>query len=954
MDRETDSILYTESITEEFYRACQVYVEDRSGRDSLIIKGFVIYLKRVLMEYMADNKVLCGTIHHVLTVPDNWSSHYFESIRQTLIEIGLLNNTQFSLDIIHTSNALITHLQHTVTDYSLNKGNYVFCWFKNHDASIMDCEIGNPIKGLDSILQHSLSSTRKITYHRRETFEERLNTHLIKILISSSSREARGYITKINDLIKLCIMELNTGQNANITLLELIHKYSDDPKKYIIDNPQKQRVNILESVKLKDIIDDFDDLPFYSIYSQIQKYSRKHPNPQIIVIVQDRFGQNNHIKEFTDSLSSGAVYHIEQGDQDDIILRGSFYAQKNKLQLLSHIPSIMKNKSAQMTLAKDSAINTVYIDIGKDKNSVTYLKRNNEGTMDNTLCTLDYCPPFSQCFEVHTQSDTHTIYITQEWIHLIETYFKDSSPKLFRIKKVSHSKKRVNGHIKKNSRHQFVDLVKKVIHLQDNHTLQSEKAITTEDVLKWLSVSSIESNQQKSASKSYLKRLFKMYIDFIQWSASQSLISNKFIDPLTKYQVYITVDQYILDLFFIDFEGLRAEMIHTNRHNRPIKLIKREQVSAVYCKNKIRCHEHVQDYLDYPQSMVQIQMHPTYINLASNVILPLRENVDHVTDETVLTLERSVINFNFIDTLVDSMWVYIQLIRESQINYCNKHNKNGLGSDRITHSDFVDYFHDFFMIKFLLQNTSSKVEWDRIRRIKLNKTCSCNISLVTKDVLDICLTPSIQKLIRITKQFMQSSHLTLNNKLHYLLIMDNPFQMSESTPYFTEIMTRIKEGFHDTEEYENTAIQWLEDDISVIMNQGMESIIHCPEGGTLEQVSGRSYSVKLECSLSKTGTLYPIIKKGSPVTEHIRLNGYCLSLDSYQSIQEDAKKLVIYSVLSKGKMEEVASFDLKDSDASLHSTLKIHPGLSTMSASVVYGTQSTTISISDHLTLSFF
>ncbi|KAI8985474.1 hypothetical protein BDB01DRAFT_850049 [Pilobolus umbonatus] len=335
----------------------------------------------------------------------------------------------------------------------------------------------------------------------------------------------------------------------------------------------------------------------------------------------------------------------------------------------------------------------------------------------------------------------------------------------------------------------------------------------------------------------------------------------------------------------MDYEKVRTIFNESNTAHswsHPMKLIQREQLSAVRCKDIIECFRRVEEYLDYPQHIMQVQLYSTYIDLTLNAVLALKKNITLANNETVLTLKRTRILFNIVDIMSELLWDYIYSRETSPISVCHKHTHLDYEDDVSMYTDFISHFIYWFTHEYTMVNNQGRSEWNKEIPIKMNTHCDCTLLITPMDLFDICIIPAIQQIMFIVYGATTNLHIFGDTRIQHIILMGSIMNIKCNTTH-AEALYLLKECIKKQNKYYNhITIHWSEEQVSNMVYQGIKSIKRNPSGGLLEQIIGGTYTLEFDeavylgfqkLKLLDAGYLLAIINNPTVVTEDMRETG---------------------------------------------------------------------------------
>ncbi|KAI8972148.1 hypothetical protein BDB01DRAFT_478878 [Pilobolus umbonatus] len=466
-----------------------------------------------------------------------------------------------------------------------------------------------------------------------------------------------------------------------------------------------------------------------------------------------------------------------------------------------------------------------------NNNSVLFVNPKKERTViEDTSYTIDNCYNLSECFRIDNDEhyNSRDMNITDKFIQMVRF---DKKPVPQPTKK---TKSKGKPSTKKN--------------------ISSSKKITLNDLSIKIQLSIISKyffpepsliNEYKEIiPREKYQKLISFYADSLQIYIRQHLISREYIKKTDKLEIYFTMDSEIQDVFDTDYEDVRSiflTIMDESYPAQPMSHILAEQITGTYCKNILKCYEQVEDYLDYPQYVVQVHLYPEYMNFTLNAILPLDMNVESTKNETVLTLKREKIQFNMVDVFADALWDYIQSIEECPVKCCSKHQLSNYEEDIEMYHVFIKQFKLYITKQFTMNNKERTTDWHNPIDIPISSKCTCTCSITLADLFEVCITPAIDQLTSTIYASTIEKSISGNHKISHLVIMGTPFKL-KCVNFTNHLLNLLKTTMDNTKQYSNPIpTHWVEDSIPNVIDQGMMSIINNPSGGLLEQISPGQY-----------------------------------------------------------------------------------------------------------------
>ncbi|KAI8973020.1 hypothetical protein BDB01DRAFT_449152 [Pilobolus umbonatus] len=424
--------------------------------------------------------------------------------------------------------------------------------------------------------------------------------------------------------------------------------------------------------------------------------------------------------------------------------------------------------------------------------------------------------------------------------------------------------------------------------------------------------------------KDQQKELLIMYIKCVQVHITQHLLSRGVLTKNDSFTTYFSIDQSILNTFLIDYEKVKTILSESNTAHiwsHSMKLIQREQFSAVRCKDTIKRDEKVEDYLDYPQHIMQVQLYPSYIDLTLNAVLALNKDITLVNNETVLTLKRKRIPFNIVDVMSELLWDYIQSREASPISICHKHTYLDYEDDVSMYIDFMSHFNYWFTHEYTMINNQGRSEWNKEISMKMNTHCDCTLLITPMDLFDICINPSIQQMMAIVYGATTNMHIFGDTRIQHIILMGSIMKIKCNTTH-TKSLQLLRECVENENKYYNhIALHWTKEQVSEMVNQGIKSIKRNPSGGLLEQIIGGRYGVKFDeavyfdfqkSDILDTDHYSLIIDYNTVVTEDMRETGL---LSSYYYEGKNIELYLYYSANNEEKGLTINYYNIRKIDS---------------------------------------
>ncbi|KAI8972153.1 hypothetical protein BDB01DRAFT_811086 [Pilobolus umbonatus] len=401
------SLIYSPSITQDFYRIYKMPEHQRNKQDNTILEMFWLYLELVLKSkvdcYEALTPSLITTLHWIITVPDKWGSAF-----TTQFKHQLLLNTVFDMDnviIIPQSEALISYIQLPHYNYGLVNGEYlIVCLLREHDQVILnEYEIGVPVKGLNKVSNYTLkkSQTFKIRYLKKD--------YLIKEIFEFNKDDQKKYNVNCEDIIQLCYDSYwNTA--AYPTLYDLLMEYKDvylkdiDPAFYE-DKEEQLRSITWDSVYMNK---GLQKSSFKKVNRIISEVSKVRYNVKVIASSEANLVRQYELPEYFDQLPSdvtqlfnnfSVVSHI-------VFIVGAAHRVQNQVELLGKVPEVVYPEK----LDAIKSGNNLYINIKWDCNSFVYVdSKKNSTYIKNISEVIENCYTVRDCFNIKEHDNQYRV-----------------------------------------------------------------------------------------------------------------------------------------------------------------------------------------------------------------------------------------------------------------------------------------------------------------------------------------------------------------------------------------------------------------------------------------------------------------------------------------------------------------------------------------------------------------
>ncbi|KAI8985522.1 hypothetical protein BDB01DRAFT_835045 [Pilobolus umbonatus] len=427
----------------------------------------------------------------------------------------------------------------------------------------------------------------------------------------------------------------------------------------------------------------------------------------------------------------------------------------------------------------------MYIDLSWNHNSVLFIDSNNKETcIKNTGTVIENC-------------------ITSKYKKMLEL-----------VKQMPQSREKDNSS------------ADKVVELLDVESISDPSVILAlSDLHLYLSYPDLLEQIVSDIPKDYQKEMMLMYIECLQLHIIQNLISISNINKADTLTSYFSIDQSIPDTFLTDHQEIRSifEQYNTKHLSRHLmKLIHREQVSAVHCKNAIECYNRVEEYLDYPQYMMQVQLNPTYIDLAFNVILPLTEDITLSKQETALTLKRKRIPFDTVNLMGDLLWDYIQSREEVSLGTCHKHEQSDYEDNADMYLQFIDHFRQWFTREYTMVNNQGQIEWYKELHVEMNTQCDCTFVITPMNIFDICIIPAIQQIMYTIYGATTNENIFGEHETNHVALMGSIMNIKCNKTHKNALYLLDKCIKNQKKYYNHITLHWITDETSTNVYEGIK------------------------------------------------------------------------------------------------------------------------------------
>lgn len=349
----------------------------------------------------------------------------------------------------------------------------------------------------------------------------------------------------------------------------------------------------------------------------------------------------------------------------------------------------------------------------------------------------------------------------------------------------------------------------------------------------------------------------------------------------------LTIDQTIQDAFWVRYCDLRKELFDDYKKKDIImKLLHKEHISAVYCKEQLKYYENTEDHYDYPKEIVQAYMNLENITITYNAILSLTDTVTSSRDETTVITDKSLIPM---DVMIGCMWDHITSSHDNNIKLCHQH----VGYEYVyidgIYEEFVSCFQSYLTNYYIC--SKGDINWYEHIHVMLNRHCQCSLRTTRIDIFDLCVLPAIDQLYHVIISSLYAPFFFKEYSINDLLLMGSPILTDEFSYLSMEIVAAIKKKFDDHQKYHKARISWIDEDMDTMIYNAMKSIAEHPESGLCEQVP----SVQYGYGFKSKKRYYLDFNRGCPIapekTRLLREHWYVSEDDLFS----DYKTFVIYS-----------------------------------------------------------
>ncbi|KAI8972144.1 hypothetical protein BDB01DRAFT_478822 [Pilobolus umbonatus] len=391
-------------------------------------------------------------------------------------------------------------------------------------------------------------------------------------------------------------------------------------RSFLIDMKDK-----LKSIYLRNLNIPFDY--FEAVKDKIVSLNSERYNVRVITLNDNDFVYKKNIKFFHKQLPIHlpVFHHSVEETGREMIGNGGAQVMQDYLRIANYIPKISKNDDIHSALSSE----TLFIDVTWEINSILFINADKHETALNSRSTkIDRCYPLNKCFRPGKQGlYFNDMTITKKFMKMVnatiksdrDSFIHSSSSFISIYKELSYSLGKTITHYLSATPH-------------DKESVASSESSRTQDKdntekPRIKEEPAISMKYMDHIPKSQHKTIFILYLKYLQLHITQYLVSHMMLEEDITPMYYISIEQSILNYFTMDYEVLKLQLLDLKNNNQffnPMKLIQREHLSAVYCKDMLKCYETVEEYLDYPQYIIQAQLHHTYINLILNKYHPVR------------------------------------------------------------------------------------------------------------------------------------------------------------------------------------------------------------------------------------------------------------------------------------------------------------------------------------------
>ncbi|KAI8972329.1 hypothetical protein BDB01DRAFT_810268 [Pilobolus umbonatus] len=862
------SLFYSSCIFEDYYSVSKVKPKKRSQRDHLIYAIFPVYIGK-LIDYFYELHMHDDShqyIHWVLTVPDQWDNNLVNSVKQCFIhtKASCIDN----IVIVPHSIALINYLQLPHYGYTFTEGGYqIVCYLREYnEVAVYGYEIGAPVRGMNNVI----SSTLK---YQRTFFVDYVKDEMwIDLLFDGSRKKLKKYNVNLKNLTQLCYREYTSDLGDNPSMYDILIRHKDTFLKDIERTFFIHKEAKLKSITLDDIANasrltssDFEDVTRCIINLARENYMAK-----IITVSEAYMCVDKDIPSFFENIPTElAIYnHPYNTCRHHSFTIGAARILQSRLNLKAKLPKVINKNN----LKSVSNGNLLYFDIACDTTSVVFIdSKKQKHLIENSSEISNLCYTINDCFDVKNNPyrfNEYHIKMADRFIQMLQIE-EDLS-----IQSGQGTEKESSTSTKK----------KKKAKVKNHDSIKSLKLQLRSVVDYFCPDISVFHFFKESIFREDHPFMLSFFIEILQVYIKHYLISNGMVTRKESLNCYFSVNQAVLDCFHVSHDNLRNSFEDKeDTISPPIRLIHSEQVTAVYCKEQLKCYERVIDSLDYPQYIVQAHLYESYIDLTLNAVLAIKKNVQSTNEETVLTLKRKRISFDMVNIMAEKLWEHIMSTDDICISTCSQHKmtENEDGTDMYT--VFVKCFKKYFTEKYTAQCSEGFMDWYKPANIPMSDSCSCTYSLSPIDLFDICIDPVIYHLTSIISSSTANPSLFGDYLIKDIFIMGQPMKLKCSNTNI-EIFNRFKNNVERQNKYnEQLSIHWAKKPISFVIAEGIMSIVRNPLGGLLEQVTSGEYLISFTENASSFCNEWRTFNKGTSIfyfqayeriTEENRDNGF--------------------------------------------------------------------------------
>ncbi|KAI8976214.1 hypothetical protein BDB01DRAFT_359470 [Pilobolus umbonatus] len=770
-----------------------------------------------------------------------------------------------TLVLVRKSDALIRHLQIAHYNHSFVNGDYciVIHFSKDNKVDLYGYVIGPPIKGLNNIAGHTRTELESIPVNYQ------LDKYLLNTIFNGDKSELGKYNITLESLIELYKNEY--WRDDDWSIYKMISNHKNKLLRNVKDSFLLEKGDVLKSITfitLRNNMEMHTD-NYTAITNKVAEIKEKYNNVKAIVVNNSYIINNQMIERLIDLLPSNlkTKNHYFWVTEGTISTTGAAQIVQSQLKIDNHLPQVRNID----TLEAISKGNMMYIDFNWNHSSVLYIDSKKKETLIENI---------SDAF------------------HLSSITINDKYKKMLKLDKQQSAQKPPHSRKKKNS-----NTSKAVKPFNANSVSELSTKLQLRDIVN----AHVKNKSQLyrytiHIPKDQQQELLIMYIKCVQVHITQHLLSRGVLTKNDSFTTYFSIDQSILNTFLIDYEKVKTILSESNTAHiwsHSMKLIQREQFSAVSCKDTIKRDEKVENYLDYPQHIMQVQLYPSYIDLTLNAVLALNKDITLVNNETVLTLKRKRISFNIVDVMSELLWDYIQSREASPISICHKHTYLDYEDDVSMYIDFMSHFNYWFTHEYTVINNQGKSEWNKEISMEMNTHCDCTLLITPMDLFDICINPSIQQMMAIVYGATTNTHIFGDTRIQHIILMGSIMKIKCNTTH-TKSLQLLRECVENENKYYNhITLHWTKEQVSEMVNQGIKSIKRNPSGGLLEQIIGGKYEVAFDKAV------YLDFQKSKVLeTDH-----YSLIIDYNTVVTEDMRETgLLSSYFYEGKNNELNLF----------------------------------------------